>query len=363
MKYYAVTEDPNELMHYGRLGMKWGQHIFGGTKSLAYKRASKKLSRSMKNGIKKAQTNWKNASKNIQKRIDNHAERSLQKQIKKAESLSKLAPIYEQNRMAKEARQNDKRILRAARKDMRNEAKSEKRFNKYMQEAREGRLRYGKLTDDQVRKVTERLALERNARVLGNTEKPKFKKQIATAIREGTLQGLTKGTAAMFEEVGRAAAINGIKNRKNRKALKNKAKFEDKIKRERDEKNRENQIKLDKKFAKDEAQAEVSREYYKAKAETGKHAMRVTKHGRNVAYAKLQQDKKNKAKIEEFEKERMRLANAAYLKQITGEKGGSGKAVDRYKALAASMDKKMPRQKRKKSKYLQNVSVYDLLYG
>ena len=38
MKYYAVTDDPNELLHYGRLGMKWGQHIFVGPKSLAYKR-------------------------------------------------------------------------------------------------------------------------------------------------------------------------------------------------------------------------------------------------------------------------------------------------------------------------------------
>ena len=25
MKYYAVTDDPNELMHYGVKGMKWGQ--------------------------------------------------------------------------------------------------------------------------------------------------------------------------------------------------------------------------------------------------------------------------------------------------------------------------------------------------
>ena len=24
MKYYAVTEDPNELMHFGIKGMKWG---------------------------------------------------------------------------------------------------------------------------------------------------------------------------------------------------------------------------------------------------------------------------------------------------------------------------------------------------
>ena len=42
MKYYAVTEDPRELYHYGVKGMKWGQHIFGEDprpKSPAYKKA------------------------------------------------------------------------------------------------------------------------------------------------------------------------------------------------------------------------------------------------------------------------------------------------------------------------------------
>ena len=43
MKYYAVTEDPNELFHYGRLGMKWGQHIFGEDKSPAFRNAARKL--------------------------------------------------------------------------------------------------------------------------------------------------------------------------------------------------------------------------------------------------------------------------------------------------------------------------------
>ena len=47
MKYYAVTEDPRELYHYGVKGMKWGQHIFGPEpglkKSPAYKKALSKL--------------------------------------------------------------------------------------------------------------------------------------------------------------------------------------------------------------------------------------------------------------------------------------------------------------------------------
>ena len=147
MTYYAVTDDPNELPHWGIKGMKWGirhdkpRHSGSNRlRSLAYKKAQSKLGKMMKSGIKKAEANWK---------------------------------AYNSPK-AKEARF----------------------MKKAMQKARTGTLKYGKLTDDQVRRVTERLALERNARQLGSTENPKFTKRIKTAIGEGVL----RGTAGYIEE-------------------------------------------------------------------------------------------------------------------------------------------------------------------
>ena len=117
MKYYAVTDDPNELMHYGVLGMHWGinhdkpRHTGSGKRrSAAYKSAKAKLDASMRNGIAKVQTKWKTYN----------------------------SP----------------------------QAKEEHFMKKAMQQARTGTLKYGKLTDAQVRKVTQRLALERDARSL-----------------------------------------------------------------------------------------------------------------------------------------------------------------------------------------------------
>lgn len=147
MTYYAVTDDPNELAHWGIKGMKWGvrhdKPRHPGSRrprSLAYKKAQSKLQKMMKSGIKKAEAHWKEYN----------------------------------SPKAKEARF----------------------MKKAMQQARTGTLKYGKLTDDQVRRVTERLALERNARQLGSTENPKFAKRIKTAVGEGVL----RGTAGYIEE-------------------------------------------------------------------------------------------------------------------------------------------------------------------
>lgn len=173
MTYYAVTDDPNELAHWGIKGMKWGvrhdKPRHPGSRrprSLAYKKAQSKLQKMMKSGIKKAEAHWK-------------AYNSPQ---------------------AKEARF----------------------MKKAMQQARTGTLKYGKLTDAQVRRVTERLALERNARQLGSTENPKMAKRIKIAVGEGIVRGIGQGTGAYIEERfrGRGRTTAEIK------ADKRKAKYE-----------------------------------------------------------------------------------------------------------------------------------------
>lgn len=150
MTYYAVTDDPNELAHFGIPGMKWGvrhdkpRHS-GSRKhrSAAYKKAQNKLGRMMKSGIKKAEAHWKTYN----------------------------SPAAKEARFMKKA----------------------------MQQARTGTLKYGKLTDDQVRKVTSRLALERDARFLGSTENPRYAKRLKTAIGEGIIQGIGKGTTSYID--------------------------------------------------------------------------------------------------------------------------------------------------------------------
>jgi hypothetical protein len=153
MTYYAVTDDPNELAHYGVLGMKWGvtkerpRHTGSRSnkpRSAAYKNAQNKLGKMMKSGIKKAEAHWK---------------------------------AYNSPK-AKEARF----------------------MKKAMQQARNGTLKYGKLTDDQVRRVTDRLYLEKQARGLGSTENPRFAKRVKTAVGQGIVEGLGRGTSAYIEE-------------------------------------------------------------------------------------------------------------------------------------------------------------------
>ena len=156
--YYAVTNDPNELMHFGIKGMRWGirrtdaqlghpRHSGSRSRrprSAAYKNAESKLHKMMKSGIKKAEANWR---------------------------------AYNSPK-----------------------AKEERFMKKAMEQARTGTLKYGKLTDAQVRKVTDRLALERNARMLGSTENPKYSKRLKTAIGEGIIRGIGGGTGAYIEE-------------------------------------------------------------------------------------------------------------------------------------------------------------------
>ena len=166
MTYYAVTDDPNELVHWGIKGMKWGvrhdkpRHSGSRKRSAAYKKAQSKLSKAMKNGIQKAETKWK---------------------------------VYH-SPQAKEARF----------------------MKKAMQQARNGTLKYGKLTDKQVQQVTDRLYLERNARALGSTENPRMIKRLKMAIGTGIVTGVGQGTASYINErfKGRGATTAEIKRDK-----------------------------------------------------------------------------------------------------------------------------------------------------
>lgn len=205
MKYYAVTEDPNELMHYGILGMKWGirhdnpRHTGSGRRSHAYKKAQSKLGKMMKSGIKKAEASWKAYN----------------------------SPA------AKEARFMDKA----------------------MEKARTGTLKYGKLTDDQVRRVTERLNLEKQARILGGEENPRLMKRIGKSIGNGVVEGLGRGTSAYFEERfrGRGRTTAEFKAEKRREKYNSK---EGTIRRKRDR--------------------EIAEEYYRTSLEEGSNPYRYS---------------------------------------------------------------------------------------
>ena len=180
MKYYAVTEDPNELMHFGIKGMKWGvirtpeqlghyqkPKMPRGMKapkqtkprSPAYMRASAKLSQKMRHGIAAAQANWAKAN----------------------------AP--------------EQKAMRAQRK-------REKAFEKHVELARKGRLKYKGISDDEVMRITDRLALERQSRSLSGTEKPSFRSRLAESIGNGIVQGVGQGVSvAVGERIGRKSKL------------------------------------------------------------------------------------------------------------------------------------------------------------
>ena len=292
MKYYAVTDDPNELMHYGRKGMKWGQHIFGDKpRSAAYRRASSKLRRSMRNGIAKAKANWA---------------RKHSPTVLRAKAKAKAA----------------KQQARAARKE-------EKFMNKAIQRAREGRLRYGKLTDEQVRRVTERLALERNARQLGSTEKPKFKTRLKEAVQEGMLQGATRGGAAYIEERWRAKGKYAAQKKYGEKIAKAEARAQNKKNRAIEKAD----YKAERKNAWKEAKLEQDQEFYKQKAASGERR-NITELGKNPMAARVRRKHlAEQRKLEAANKEKKEIQAKARERYILGDKGESKRAIERYNSV------------------------------
>ena len=271
MKYYAVTDDPRELYHYGVKGMKWGQHIFGDKpKSPGYHKAVSKLKSIMGKTAKAAKTTAAQISYNHRQRQDRKFEKAVersQRRIAQIEGLHLIdqAQNYERSlskdhgRMAKQ-QSLAKKAYKAEKQREMNYAKSEAKMDKYLQQAREGKLKYGKLSENQIHRIQDRLQLESNTRRLESAEKT-WRQQKKEARRAGYLSGITRGTAAAMEEVARAGATYGIQHLLDRRKLKSKAKFEgkeDKIK------NRERNKKTHK-----EIQEDLKDELYRTRVEEG----------------------------------------------------------------------------------------------
>lgn len=380
MKYYAVTEDPRELYHYGVKGMKWGQHIFGDKpKSPGYHKAVKKLkslsakaSKATAKSVstvgqtvkKSAQQMLYNARAAQQKRFNKAVERSqkrydkidqkienyyankpvkdakkqaavnsvkqgvsavasfvrkapgqiayavrkneenrYQKAVKKAQDRNKLSDalrgldkeeklIKQVNRDRKMEELREKHADIMADNDLKTMQKAvrvEKNMPKYYQEARTGQLKYGKLSNEQISRLQNRLALEANTRRLGSTEEPSWREQKKQARRQGYLQGITKGVSAGMEEVARAGVQYGIRNLANRKKMD--AASELKAEREKNA----NRIK-NKKTYKD-IKDEVKQESKEIRVREGQGVISRHLPGSNTAKAsalRIKEDKQNK---------------------------------------------------------------------
>lgn len=245
MKYYAVTDDPNELLHYGVKGMKWGEHIFGDKfKSAGYKRALGKLrsiSKKTSSAVKKSSSQRQMDKQKKQQEKYNNAVKSAQQRIKVVEGLNRITKLGSQEKnTARQMRIQQKKDKIAAKKEaisQRNELAAAKtdlkyfknvsKMDKFTQKAREGKLKYGKLSDDQVGQIVNRLNMEQNARRLGSTEKS-WHQQKKEARRKGKLLGIEKGTAAAMEEVARAGTVWGVHHLMNRVKMNAAAKQEGK---------------------------------------------------------------------------------------------------------------------------------------
>lgn len=397
MKYYAVTEDPRELYHYGVKGMKWGQHIFGdkpkspgyhkalgklrsikkaataGAKTVAKtvtpkvqklgtaakksagqvayniraaqeKRFNKAIERSQKRydkidqkienyyankpvkdakraaNVAKAKeavsavaSFAKNAPGQVVYNVRRHEENKFNKAVKKAQDRNRLSDalrgLDREEKLIKQAdRERKMNDLLEKQADIKADndlktlgqaVKVEKNMPKYFQEARTGTLAYGKLSDEQIGRLQNRLALEANTRRLGSTEAPSWREQKKMARREGYLQGITRGTSAAMEEVARAGIQYGVQNLMNRKKL-------DKASELRAEREK-NANRIKNKKTRSEMREDVKQEAYETQIKSGVGAIHranltATKAGRNIKDVKnmerIRQEKLDEAREE-----------------------------------------------------------------
>lgn len=248
MKYYAVTEDPTELMHYGVKGMKWGQHIFGDKpRSAAFKRAATKLRASMKSGIKKTNANWQKASAN------RAAKKEAKKNFKESQFNAKAQARLDEALSAqadKAIRKEQAAVRREARQERAAERREDRRMQRYLQKARQGTLKYKNLRDDQIANISERLNLENQARRLSGNETPHMLTRIKRSIGEGVIRGVGSAVAVGIEENARARARYKAEQKYGAKTAKAKLKNQQKTLRQ-------------------EAQNAVDKEYYEELAKNG----------------------------------------------------------------------------------------------
>lgn len=89
MPYIYTEENPTELMHYGRLGMKWGQHIFGDDPrwGRSGRNAASGLEKSKKN-LNYGEGENEPESKPSAKSSPDYSVKALKKSVKKVSKMS-----------------------------------------------------------------------------------------------------------------------------------------------------------------------------------------------------------------------------------------------------------------------------------
>lgn len=247
MKYYAVTDDPNELMHYGILGMKWG--VLRTPEQLGHRKPPKstninpKKVKSMLFDYQKGSGSRKSPSYN---------------RVQKPKSD---AYISASNKLRKMMRSGINKAHVSWKKYNSPESKSERLFEKHVQLARQGRLKYKGISDDEVKRITNRLAIERDARNLSGTEKQSFVRRLRSSIGDGVVSGIGQGVAARVSE--RISRGGKLKTQRMQQEQTNRIAREERriLQREAD--------RNAKREARREAQREVDKAYYKMADEQG----------------------------------------------------------------------------------------------
>lgn len=288
MKYYAVTDDPNELMHYGVKGMKWGQHIFGKERSTAFKKAATKLRASMKSGIKKTNANLHKAS------VNRAAKKEAKKNFKEAQFNAKAQARLDEalgNQANKAARKEQAAVRREIRRENAAERREDRKMERYLQKARQGTLKYKKLSDNQIDTIANRLNLENQARRLSGNETPHFLTRIKRSIGEGVVRGVGSAVAVGIEENARARARYKAEQKYGAKTAKAK-------------------LKNQQKTAKREARAEADKEFYEMQAQNGERSTFYQTVGPNARKNRMRQLSDYKAKKKENERQNALIENA-----------------------------------------------------
>ena len=305
MKYYAVTDDPNELMHYGVKGMKWGQHIFGKERSTAFKKAATKLRASMKSGIKKTNANLQKAS------VNRAAKKEAKKNFKEAQFNAKAQARLDEalgKQANKVARKEQAAVRREIRRENAAERREDRKMERYLQKARQGTLKYKKLSDNQIDTIANRLNLENQARRLSGNETPHMLTRIKRSIGEGVVRGVGSAVAVGIEESARARAKYKAQKRYGEKLATQEAQYQRAKDKQRN------------KYAREEANEKADRDYYDMLAETGRNQTREEKRRGNVgrqARRKAVAEYNDKKKLAERERKFDDDINSAIVRGYT----------------------------------------------